>query len=134
MVGDVHKSIIIIIIDIKRSLEVKEGLALCHNECLLSVTVAPCFQDPPIPCLTFRGSTAGGRKSDGVQVSHGLAVHLGGHLGVAGAVRKLVSPPDEGEDSLPLHEEELSPDAWRQVSRERRRKRSAHLSGASQRT
>ena len=126
-----------IIIDIKRSLEVKEGLALCHNECFLSVTVAPCYQDPSIPCLTLRGAAAGGGECDRAQVSHSLAVHLGGHLGVAaaaGAVRKLVSPPDEGEDSLPLHEEELSPDAWRQVSRERRGKRSAYLSGAAQRT
>ena len=79
--GDVHKSIIIIIIDIKRSLEVKEGLALCHNECFLSVTVAPCYQDPSIPCLTLRGSTAGGGECDRAQVSHGPAVHLGGHLG-----------------------------------------------------
>ena len=38
-----------------------------------------------------------------------LAVHLGRDLGVGGALTELLSDGHEGEDRLPVHEEELPP-------------------------
>ena len=40
---------------------------------------------------------------------HRLAVHLHRDLGVGGALGELLSPGHEGEDRLPVHEEELPP-------------------------
>ena len=52
---------------------------------------------------------AGSWKTESLQVSDGLAVHLARHLGVGGTVGELGASRHEGQDGFAVNEEELPP-------------------------
>ena len=57
---------------------------------------------------------AGSWKTDSLQVSVSLAVHLARHLGVGGTVSELGASRHEGQDGFAVNEEELPPVTWRE--------------------